>query len=288
MGDRYFEKFPTTTFQGIKAIDITRRVVPSKSIEANPYAYIPYTIEEGERADNVAYKVYQDADLSWAIFLANKTIDPYFSWPLDQHTWINYIVDRYGSIEAAQQKILYWENDWDPEQKISTAGYHALPDGNRRYWDAVFGEGSQILSYQRRATDIKATTNLMVMQEIEYANTSDQFRVGEIATFSMNGQPTGNGYVTAANVTTVQIQHVFGNTTASGLTVTGSNTGASATTVELMTKIFVIPEDEAVYYRPVYAYDHEDMLNAQRRQIVLFHPQYISDISRDLKKKLNT
>jgi len=52
--------------------------------------YTFYEIQEGERPDVIASKLYGDGDLHWTIFLANE-ITNYYDWYMDTPTFENYM-----------------------------------------------------------------------------------------------------------------------------------------------------------------------------------------------------
>ena len=56
--------------------------------------YTFYEIQEGERPDVIASKLYGDGDLHWTIFLANE-ITNYYDWYMDTPTFEAYMKDKY-------------------------------------------------------------------------------------------------------------------------------------------------------------------------------------------------
>ena len=51
----YFSKFPTTTFKGKTVLDITRKAQLDTLVKASALAYMNYTVEEGEKPEDVAF-----------------------------------------------------------------------------------------------------------------------------------------------------------------------------------------------------------------------------------------
>ena len=92
---KYFEPFPTIEYQGRLVKDITRRNNFMRSITNNPYLFLPYTVSEGERPEDIAQFYYGSVDYVWLIYLANNIIDPYHAWPMDEFTFNNYIINKY-------------------------------------------------------------------------------------------------------------------------------------------------------------------------------------------------
>jgi hypothetical protein len=92
---KYFENFPTVEYQGRIVKDITRRNNFLRSVTNNPYLFLPYTVSEGERPEDVARFYYGSVDYVWLVYLANNIVDPYHSWPMDEFTFNNYIITKY-------------------------------------------------------------------------------------------------------------------------------------------------------------------------------------------------
>ena len=73
----YFSNFPTTIYNGVEALDITRRAKISKIVKDSALAYMSYTIPDGDRPEDVAYYYYDDPSLAWLVLMSNDIIDPY-------------------------------------------------------------------------------------------------------------------------------------------------------------------------------------------------------------------
>jgi hypothetical protein len=58
MATKYFENFPIVDYDGKKVRDITRRNTFLKSITTNPMLFLPYTVKQNERAEDVAQFYY--------------------------------------------------------------------------------------------------------------------------------------------------------------------------------------------------------------------------------------
>jgi hypothetical protein len=115
MTSQYFEKFPEISYNGVRVRDISRRANFLKQTINNPYVFLPYTIEEGDRAEDVAYYYYGDPNYVWLVYLANNITDPYHQWPFDEETFHNYIIDKY----AQQSGKVSWEVvDWSQNMTI--------------------------------------------------------------------------------------------------------------------------------------------------------------------------
>jgi hypothetical protein len=113
----YFENFPTINYQGRNVRDITRRNKFFKSVTTNPLLFLPYTVKEGERAEDIAYRYYGSTDYTWLVYLANNIVDPYHQWPLDEENFNKYLIQKY---EARSLKTGYEVLDWAQNQTIDS------------------------------------------------------------------------------------------------------------------------------------------------------------------------
>ena len=116
MSGEYFQKLPEIKYNNVLVRDITRRVNFLKQSIENPYAFLPYTIEEGDRAEDVAYHYYGDPNYAWLVYLSNNIIDPYHDWPMDEETFHNYLIDKYAEKSGKKgYEVIDWARDTTDE-----------------------------------------------------------------------------------------------------------------------------------------------------------------------------
>lgn len=105
----YFSKYPIISYNGVSVRDITRRTNFIKSLLSNPYVFLPYTVKEGEKPEDIAYHYYGSVEATWIVLLCNNIIDPYYDWPLTQQQFDAYIIDKYTELSGkTNQEVLYW------------------------------------------------------------------------------------------------------------------------------------------------------------------------------------
>ena len=110
-----FSRWPTVEYDFKKngkkttVTNVTLRFKLAEALRTKSAVMYEYNVKNGERPDIIAAKYYGDASLDWLILLANNIIDPQWEWPLDDRSFDNYIIGKYGSREAAQQQILFYE-----------------------------------------------------------------------------------------------------------------------------------------------------------------------------------
>lgn len=107
----YFENFPLVSYDVKKngklenVTNIMLRYKFNAVIKNFVSPYYDHTVEDGERADTLAFRIYEDYTLDWLIYLTNDIIDPMFDWPMSQNTLEKYISKKYGSIATAQATV---------------------------------------------------------------------------------------------------------------------------------------------------------------------------------------
>lgn len=91
----YFKSFPTTTWDKKEVVDISRRATILNKVKGDPYGFVPYTVQDGDTIEMIAYHYYGDAELSWLILLANDIIDPYEDFFKEKAQLDQYIINKY-------------------------------------------------------------------------------------------------------------------------------------------------------------------------------------------------
>ena len=91
------------------AINIMQRAKFRNVVQNDVVQYFPYSIPEAERPDITSFKVYGDVKFTWLIFLINDIHDPIYDWPMATRDLVNFIKDKYGTINAAQTEIHHYE-----------------------------------------------------------------------------------------------------------------------------------------------------------------------------------
>ena len=108
----YFTKFPTVSYNGISVRDITRRSVFINNLLSNPYVFLPYTIKEGEKPEDIAFNYYGTVEATWLVLLANNIVDPYNQWPMSQDVLHEFISLKYQEqSNLTGSDVVYWTQD---------------------------------------------------------------------------------------------------------------------------------------------------------------------------------
>lgn len=106
----YIANFPNQSFNTdyVVAKNIFKRAKLRSDIANAVTAFEYYQIIDNERPDQVAAKVYDNADLDWVILTTNNITNINQDWPLDNNSFYKYLIDKYGS-EEELGKTHHWE-----------------------------------------------------------------------------------------------------------------------------------------------------------------------------------
>ncbi len=110
----FFQFFPKVDYRfqsptGNSTLTITNTTAHVVLVEKAKQAitvFYDYVIQDGDRPDTVAQKVYGGVDFTWVVLLINNIFSLY-DWPLTQNEFVAFITEKYGSIQAAQSTPLY-------------------------------------------------------------------------------------------------------------------------------------------------------------------------------------
>lgn len=207
-----FSQFGIVYYNGVPVRNILTRIDFSDIVKKTGGVYHPYIVEDGERPDVIAYNYYGDSRYSWLVYMSNNIMDPYYDWPMSQNEFDRFITKKYGSRELATQKVLYWKDNWQTDDRIiDIATYNSYSNFLKTFWSPILGYNNSIVSYSRTPSTRSLETNKMLeitisptisINGVDYTVTdnlvSDNFAVGDIV-----GQYDANGVLTARGEVTV-------------------------------------------------------------------------------------
>jgi len=112
----YLDSFPRIDYSISEDKNVTenvtnifKRYAMLRDVLSNSGSYVLYEIEDNDTPEILAEKVYKDAGAGWMILYANKIMDPQFDWPLSDINFKKYIIEKYGSVAAAQTSYHHYE-----------------------------------------------------------------------------------------------------------------------------------------------------------------------------------
>ncbi|MAG49940.1 hypothetical protein CMO86_09920 [Candidatus Woesearchaeota archaeon] len=106
----YFRKLPNFEYQSlqndrklIQDFDVVKNIFKKGRIRPDIFNNInffnKYIITANKRPDQVAYEIYEDADLDWVVLMANNIVNVQNEWPLSEESYNEYLLDKYGSYQ---------------------------------------------------------------------------------------------------------------------------------------------------------------------------------------------
>ena len=122
--------YDINSFDQVRAIDIQASFKIRDYIKNyRGIAYQPYVVQDGERPDNVSFKLYANSRYDWLILLVNDMYSIYDDWPKQSQELERYIIEKYGSISNASSTVKYY---YDANKNIiDLTTYNSLPAANR-------------------------------------------------------------------------------------------------------------------------------------------------------------
>ena len=96
----FFNQFPIAAIeiegQLINYPDIFRRVAVNKFFD-NAIYIDTYTVQDGEKPEHIAYRLYENAQYHWIVILANNITNIHKEWPKGHDDLIAMCLDKYGA-----------------------------------------------------------------------------------------------------------------------------------------------------------------------------------------------
>ena len=127
----YIANFPNQSFNTdyVVAKNIFKRAKLRSDIASAITAFNYYQIVDNERPDQVAAKVYDNADLDWVILTTNNITNINQQWPLDNNSFYKYLLDKYGSDEELGKVHHYETVEFKDEygRVVVPGGYQVDP-----------------------------------------------------------------------------------------------------------------------------------------------------------------
>ena len=126
----------------IEVKNIFKRGKLKKDIFDNLMYFTKYQIVGDDRPDNVAFQVYEDETLDWLVLLSNNIVNIQTEWTLEQQSFLNYLLNKYGS-QANLLQPHHYETVETKNTKgtvIVKKGLEVPQDYSFEYYDRVLGK----------------------------------------------------------------------------------------------------------------------------------------------------
>lgn len=284
MSETYFSKFPVITYQDYRVRNITERVSVITKARTSAMVYYPYELGNELRPDQLAGAYYDDPDLDWMIYLANDIVDPYYGWHIYDMDFNDYIIDKYGTLDIAEQTIAFFRTNWPSDEHVITPKYFDDLDGHfKKYYQPKWGAKRTILGYERRQDDITVNTNKIVQYSITMTNGA--FANGELLVINYLGDDSGRCECMIANSSVLITKNHVDNTSV-GIIRSHSNTSVQAIINSRTVLVDNIPDIEEAYWEAVSMFDVERENNEHNRFLDLLADNYVLPTAEAIRKQL--
>ena len=148
MANKFFKNFPEIAYKQsdgkvIFLKDFFRKSRIEKEAVNEIISYTLYELEDGERPDILAGKLYGDSDLHWLFFLVND-LENYFDWHKDSQTFERYLSKKY------QGKALIFTNTTDVVNVATDVLDHKFLLGEKVVQGNTFGRIIKVSPIEKR------------------------------------------------------------------------------------------------------------------------------------------
>ena len=102
----YFNNFPYIVYdiKGTGELEIItnllKRVTLTTKVRTNTLLYDTYDVKEGERPEDIAYKLYGSTEYHWIVLFVNNITDRYHQWPMSTPQFLDFINEKYADPDA--------------------------------------------------------------------------------------------------------------------------------------------------------------------------------------------
>ena len=132
----YFERFPLMAYDvaadgNYKLLtNILKRVKLRTGLASGSFLFDSYDVIDGEKPEDVAFKLYGDPELHWVILMTNNITDRYYQWPLTQPQFQEHLEDKYGA--GNEDSVHHYEKTQDsgPTSGSGPSDYSHLVECN--------------------------------------------------------------------------------------------------------------------------------------------------------------
>ena len=160
---KYFDQFPVVDYNlsgvngnTIEVTDIFRRVKIRSKLANNVTLLDKYDVHEGEKPEDVAYKIYGDSDYFWVVTLVNNIVNRYYDWPLSEYVFQQYLKDKYSNPDGIHHYEITQSSG--PQTGNGPADYSHKLEVNS---DTVGAESVSNIEYERRLQDQKRQIKIL-------------------------------------------------------------------------------------------------------------------------------
>jgi hypothetical protein len=205
---------------------------------------------------------------------------------MDDESFRKFINMKYGSLQFANEKILFYINNWadNTDDTLTVALYESATQAVKKYYTATTDAFNNITGYRRHRLDwVKSTNKLRILS----VDMTEMFVIGGVVVQYVGGVAVAKGEIVDINTTdlAITVQHITGAFVSTGGNVLKRYNTSLEYTVSAVTNPFTednITAAEEVYWSPMTAYDFERERNENLRNMKLLRASLRSSADEQL------
>ena len=183
----YFKLFPNVRYDFSVKTDKTDiiDVVQDMMLRSSLYVdkkdvslfFMPYTVQEGETPEIIAYNLYGDPQLHWVVMFVNHVFDIYNDWPLPMMSLYDYCVNKYGADKL--DRVHHWEILPD-QMEVGSVVYSDAGVLQKELSGLVFNTLNGVDTYIQYVSDVENGNDFTRYEFATYTNYEYEIRENEI------------------------------------------------------------------------------------------------------------
>jgi len=92
----YFKHFDLIKYNGVDTVNILNSIIARYRSFRTSSLYYYYTLLDGEKAEDVCYRIYENTEYHWIILAINNIVDPYHDWMMGSQELEAFMESKYG------------------------------------------------------------------------------------------------------------------------------------------------------------------------------------------------
>lgn len=118
----YFDQFPFVAWGDYRIKNIMMRVATDVKKASKVFVFDNYFISDGERADTLAHRFYNDFQKDWVVYVVNN-ITP-SDWPMSEDEFQAFLLRKYG-LENMNRPRHYVDSEGREVQRVFARSFEA-------------------------------------------------------------------------------------------------------------------------------------------------------------------
>ena len=296
----YFRRVPNFEYSesNIQIKNLFRKNKIRDDIFGNLVYFNKYNILGNERPEQVAEKFYEDETLDWVILLSNNIINIRSEWPLDDFSFKEYLIEKYGSYDS-----IYDVHHYETKELKTSAGITVLPAGLKiqKEWKT---NGNFIAAISKKITQIFCNglnvVTVTMNDPIENLKVGNSITISNVNDLSYNGIfritsvfiPFSDNkvYSFTYNVENTPVDlnpEISENNESVTYMLNENSTSGNTYYFEYYDQGKLSRVGSSTFLNSVLNYDYELNINNKKREIYVLKPTYLGVVINDAESYSN-